>query len=562
MMSDDSGRLREAAGVSPSKPVKPRCGQRLFRKHWGWLLSASCVVAAMGLQFMRGYLDHAVINVGTLVLLVVAFVSAWWRVVRANQWLRRAILAVLIPAAILLAATVQIRGVSGELIPILRFRWMPSHDQQLGKIDTDSGGQSGATGVDLKTTRPTDFPGFLGPQRNAYLSAPRLARDWSAQPPRELWRRPIGAGWSGFAAVNGFAVTMEQRGAEELVTCYEVLTGKPRWSHSIQARHQTVLGGIGPRSTPTIAGGRVFALGATGVLRCLDGATGNELWSYDVLQTLGLTPDEDLSGVAWGRSSSPLVVGDLVVIPTGRSSTKSVSLTALHVETGDVVWEGGTQQVSYASPTLATLAGVRQILSVNESSVSGHDPDTGQTLWEHPWPGQSSSTASASQPHVLDGQRLLLSKAYGTGAAGLLLEKTDQGLLRARELWSDSGLFKTKFTNVCVINGFAYGLSDGILECADAATGKRRWKRGRYGHGQVLGAADVILVQAESGDVAMVAASPDQYQELAKFPALDGRTWNTLCLSGAHLLVRNAEEAACFELPLSGDDGPSAARPD
>ncbi len=133
------------------------------------------------------------------------------------------------------------------------------------------------------------------------MTGVRLARDWQARPPRLVWRHEIGAGWATFAAVNGFALTMEQRGDEELVTCYEVATGTLRWFHALPSRHQTVMGGVGPRATPTIRDGRVYALGATGILRCLDGATGQPVWTEDLLARIGITPDEDLSGIAWGR---------------------------------------------------------------------------------------------------------------------------------------------------------------------------------------------------------------------------------------------------------------------
>lgn len=541
----------ERSLVQPPKKLPSTLRRRGFlARNWAWVVVAAVAIAILILQVLKPLLDEAYVNIGILVLACVGIGTLVWRLVGANRKLRLATLAALVLTGVAFAVTFQVRGVWGGLIPTFQFRWQRAPDELLGHLvgDTTADMQSA---VDMQTVTPNDFPQFLGPQRNGHLLGPSLARDWSTHAPRELWRQPIGAGWSGFTVVNGFAVTMEQRANEELVTCYEVATGKARWSQGLETRHETILGGIGPRSTPTISGGRVYALGATGVLRCLDGATGKSLWSYDVLRSFGLTPEEDLSAVAWGRSGSPLIVDDLVVIPCGGSAQRHVSLIALRAETGEIAWEGGNRQVSYASPALATLAGIRQILSVNESTVTGHDPATGKTLWEYPWPGQSNAGASVSQPQVVDDDRLLLSKAYGTGAAGLQLVRTDQGQLQVRQLWHDSGLLKTKYTNVCVIQGFAYGLSDGILECVDVATGTRRWKRGRYGHGQVLGVGDVILVQAESGNLAMVEASPLRYQELATLEVLHGKTWNTLCLSGKYLLVRNGEEAACFELPLA-----------
>jgi len=118
-------------------------------------------------------------------------------------------------------------------------------------------------------------------------------------------------------------------------------------------------------------------------------------------------------------------------------------------------------------------------------------------------------------------------------------------------VWSSLAL-KAKFTNVVWRDGFLYGLDDGILTCVDAANGERRWKGGRYGHGQTLLVDDLLLVLAEDGQVARVEAEPTAYRELGRFAALSGKTWNVPALSGSRLVVRNDREAACFELPLLG----------
>jgi outer membrane protein assembly factor BamB len=199
-------------------------------------------------------------------------------------------------------ALVEVEGVDGNLVPRFKWRFSLRADQRLVPAQAETPGIA----ADLATTGPNDYPGFLGPGRDGRVPQVELWPDWTSKPPRLVWRRPIGAGWSAFAVVNGYAVTLEQRDAQELVTCYEVRSNDPGgrllWSHGITARHSTTLGGTGPRSTPTIAGGRVFALGATGVLRCLDGASGRLLWSHDLLAESGLTPAEDEQQVAGGRA--------------------------------------------------------------------------------------------------------------------------------------------------------------------------------------------------------------------------------------------------------------------
>jgi outer membrane protein assembly factor BamB len=156
-----------------------------------------------------------------------------------------------------------------------------------------------------------------------------------------------------------------------------------------------------------------------------------------------------------------------------------------------------------------------------------------------------------SQASLLSDGRLLLSKGYGVGGALWQLTTEPDGTITATENWSDNSILKTKFTNHVIDAGSAYALSDGILECVELESGKRQWKKGRYGHGQILLAGDVLLVQAESGEVLMVEPTPDKFREITKFAAIDGKSWNNLCLYGDLLLVRNAEEAACYRLPIA-----------
>ena len=441
----------------------------------------------------------------------------------------------------------KVDHLSGDLVPVFTYRWTPPTDEQLEVPEATVSRRD----ADLATTTEDDFPQFLGPNRNATVSGLALARDWDQSKPRQLWRRRIGAGWSAFVAVNGFAVTQEQRGDQEMVTCYEVETGEPVWAQTVTARHATLAGGVGPRSTPTIHDGKVYTLGATGILLCLDGANGEVLWSDDLLERYGVEPGQDERGVAWGRSSSPLIVGDLLIVAAGGpAGGPCKSLAAFYKDTGELAWEAGDRQVSYASPMLAVLGKTAQLLSVNEDNISAHDPTNGTILWSYDWPGSTTADPNVSQPVVLGTDRVLLSKGYGGGALLLRVQPAADGHFQAEQIWRTRRSLRTKFTNVVVHEGCIYGLSDGILECVDVETGTRQWKRGRYGHGQLLGIGPLLLVQAESGDVAMIEATPTELKELGRFTAFEEKTWNNLCLYGRLLLVRNAEEAACFELPV------------
>ncbi len=492
-------------------------------------------------------MDRANVNIVTYVFSFIAIVTPLiWFACKSQYPLPIRVMPLVLLNTVLIATPVlcEIRA-SGELWPTFRPRWWP-------RIESVSA--TAARDVDLVTTTPNDYPQFLGPRRNATISGVSLVKDWNTASPKQLWKQPIGTGWSAFAVVNGFAVTMEQRGDDELVTCYEVETGKLRWSHATTARHDSAMGGLGPRSTPTIHEGKVYTLGATGRLHCLNGRDGAVIWSKDLLAEFGIaSPSDDQNEIPWGRASSPLIVDDLVVVPAGGPAPdRSVSLVAYNKDSGEKVWEGGSTQISYSSPIETTIAGVRQVVSVNEKNVTGHDPKTGEILWEFEWPGSSSAGANVSQPAPIATNRLLLSKGYAQGAA--LIEFDAEG--NPSQVWHKKTVLKTKFTNVVVRDGYIYGLSDGVLECVEAESGRKQWKNGRYGQGQIMLLGDTILIQAESGEVALVAASPQGHNEYCRFQAISGTTWNNPTLSGRHLLVRNGQEAACFEVNVDAAGTP------
>lgn len=462
---------------------------------------------------------------GVLALLLAL---VWLLALSRLPWRRRfGGLALIVGLGAALSLALEFRGVSGNLVPILAWRW------------TDRGPEAIERRATALAGPVADYPQFLGPRRNATLPGPTLARDWTAKAPREIWRRPIGEGWSAFAVAGEVAVTQEQRGADELVTAYALATGERLWAQADGARYETGIAGVGPRATPTIDGDRVFTLGATGLLQALELATGRELWSHHLEEDFGgPTPD-------WGRPNSPLVVDGLVVVTVGRSA--GGSLVAFDRDDGSVVWQGGSDGLGYSSPTLLELAGARQIVIFNRASVVGHHPADGRVLWSYPW---SARQPNVALPLAIGDDRLLVSSGYGEGAK--LLEIVRRGDEFAVELIWESRRLKAKFTNLVVHEGYVYGLDDGVLVCLDPATGERCWKQGRYGHGQVLLVDDLLLVSTEKGEVALIDPDPSEHRELARFDALGGKTWNCPALAGRYLLMRNHQEAALFALPLAG----------
>jgi outer membrane protein assembly factor BamB len=423
--------------------------------------------------------------------------------------------------------------------------------------------------ANLTSETPGDFPQFLGPARTGIVEGIDFDPEWNHQPPELLWRKPIGAGWSGFATRNGFAVTMQQVGETERVTCLRVDDGAPVWEFSLRRRYDDPLGGIGPRSTPTIDGGRVYALGALGTLVCLDGTNGELIWQADLLELAGISVIErkngrgeriqvEQSSVAWGRSASPLVDATRVIVPCGGN----IGLVAFDKFTGSVLWTGGEQPPGYGSPTFIQIDGQRQIAVVNESSVSGHDPSDGRELWRHRREGNSNADANTSQPVDCGDNRVLVTKGYGLGGEMLRVRRESDGSFAAESIWKSNRVLKTKLTNAVVRGDYAYAISSEVLECVDLRDGTRVWRADRRaGHGQLLLVGRYLLVHSETGALSLVEAMPSHYSPRGEIATVAGICWNTVALYGDKVLVRSDVEAACFRLPTtlppSGDLSPS-----
>lgn len=384
---------------------------------------------------------------------------------------------------------------------------------------------------------------FRGPKRDGHYTERPILTNWPAGGLRKLWSQPIGGGYASFVVANGWAFTIEQRRENEAVTAYDMATGRELWAHTYPVNFSESMGGDGPRATPTFHEGRVYSMGAQGEFCCLDAATGKLLWRRNILDEAHATC------LYFGISTSPLIVGDAVIVLSGDPLAAVKGMTnhtvlAYHKVTGERAWSASTYKMAYTSPMLITLAGERQLLVVAAERVLGLKPDDGSSLWEIPWKVHYDN--SIAQPLLVDTNRLVVSGGYGAGC--MLVEITCEGdSFTARHVWKNQNL-KSKFNSAVFWNGFVYGLDEGILTCIDAPTGRRQWKEGRYGYGQLLLASGHLVVLSGEGELILVRANPEKHEEVARFQAIHGKTWNHPAIAGGRLLVRNAVEMACFEI--------------
>ena len=555
----------------------PVCGLAIFvwwaffsraprLERWGGI--ALIVIAMVATRLILLHPSLATAHMGAFFILngvpVMSLALVLWAV--ASRRLADAPRRAALVASVLLVcggfAALRTDGITGDGRSQFAWRWSKTAEQQLATTlpiapapvveapapqpmqepKTEPAALATAEPPPKAAVTPAEWPGFRGHNRDSIVGGVRIDIDWNASRPVELWRKPVGPGWSSFAVADGLIYTQEQRGDLEVVSCYNVTTGEPVWAHTDATRFWESNGGAGPRGTPTLHKGRVYALGATGILNALDVKTGTVVWTRNAATDTGAK----LPG--WGYTSSPLIVDDKVVVAaSGR-------LAAYDLATGDKRWSGPNAGGSYSSPQLLTIDGVRQIVLMGSTGATAVAPGDGSVLWKHSWEG-----APMLQPAMTaDGGVLITTgdAAGGLGTRRLAVTHSAAGW-KAEERWTSRGL-KPYFNDSVIHNGHAYGFDGSILSCIDLKDGTRKWKGGRFGYGQMLllRDQDLLLVLSEQGELALVSAKPDQFTEVARFQAIEGKTWNHPVLVDDVLLLRNGEEMAAFRLSRAG----SAAR--
>ena len=459
------------------------------------------------------------------------------------RWMGRVVLAVAVIVLVLVVVFDMRLEFNGGLRPGVVFG---DPDEHYADLEADRLGQSATPTAPNTAVEPAPrrqsvatapvWTDFRGPNRDGQYTDTPILTNWPGTGLDPLWTQPVGGGYASFVVADGLAYTIEQRRDDEVVAAYDIHTGVELWTHVWPAHFEELLGGPGPRATPTWHEGRLYVVGATGMFICLDAKTGAVIWERNMLD------DANAPNLQWAMSASPLIVDDLVIVLPGGPNGWSVA--AYDHRNGDVVWHVLNDGTAYTSPMLATFGGVRQILVVTDQRLAGLTPEDGTLLWDYPW--QIRTVPNISQPLLVSPSRLFLSAGYGKGAALIELTRVN-GQFSASTVW-ETNRMKNKFSSSVLVDGYIYGLDESILACMDAETGELMWKGGRYGYGQLLAADDHLVVLTEDGDLVLVRATPDGHEEVAGFRAIEGKTWNVPALSDGLLFVRNTREMAVFDL--------------
>ncbi|MBL8826177.1 MAG: PQQ-like beta-propeller repeat protein [Planctomycetaceae bacterium] len=391
-----------------------------------------------------------------------------------------------------------------------------------------------------------DWPAYLGPDRNGVSRETNLSTDWRAQPPKLVYRVPLGAGFSSLCVVGDRVFTQTARGDRELVVAHEAATGREVWSRPICAVFTDTQGqGPGPRATPTYADGQLFCLFPGGDLACVNAADGQLLWGVNIL-TLVRAEDRAQETFFWGLSQSPLVVGDRVIVCPGGSRNNSV--IGLDRKTGQLAWAGGSDPPGYGSPIEIKHSGETQVIAVGGQSLMAFEPASGKPLWRAPVGNKYN--CNCATPVFVD-ERIFYSAAYGTGATLIeLTHKDDKWTPKPR--WTNLQLQNQMSTSI-VLDGHIYGCNGDLgatnLRCLDLLKGTVKWIERAPGKCTLIAAAGHLIALSEDGTLRLIEANPNKYVEKGKLDrALAATAWTPPALSRGKLYLRDRAELFCVDI--------------
>jgi len=387
-----------------------------------------------------------------------------------------------------------------------------------------------------QTSAPADWPQFRGPERTGISSETGLLLEWPAEGPEVLWKRPLGSGFSGLTISGGRLFTQFGEGGDEILIALDAESGRELWRLRLDRERKDNFGD-GPRSTPLVDGGRVYAVSALARFYALDVETGEVVWQHDLKKEFGARVPQ------WGVAASPIVIGEKLLFNVGGKSDYAV--VAFDKATGEVIWHAESDKPGYSAPIEIEVGGVRQVIFFTGTQVMGLAPDDGRTLWKRKW--RTSYDVNAATPIFLPPNRLFISSGYDTGAAVFELEAAG-GKVGVEEVWASRDM-KNQFSSSVLLGETIYGFNNRFLQAVDAATGHVHWRQRGFGHGSLMATADGhLIVLGDGGKLAIAEANPDVWVEKASAQILTGKHWTVPTLYDGRLYVRNESELVCLKI--------------
>jgi outer membrane protein assembly factor BamB len=389
----------------------------------------------------------------------------------------------------------------------------------------------------LTATKPThsaefEWPQYRGINRDGISRETGLIKAWPAAGPTQLWRVPTGDGYSAISTANGRLYTMFSKGEDEFVVCLDSTSGKELWKFRSDSNFVNDQGN-GPRGTPTVHDGMIYTFGAQGMLYALNADNGQKIWEHDLKKEIGAKIP------IWGVASSPLIEGDLLILPVGGNDTNAV--VAFNKKDGKIVWKSVGDEPGYSSPIAVTIGGVRQVIAFSGTMLISLNPADGKLYWKYPW--KTDWFVNAATPIFIPDDKIFISTSYERGGAMLKISSPKN----VQEVWLSKGM-KNHFNSSIYHNGYLYGFDNAILKSMDASTGETKWQKSGFGKGSLILADGHLIVLSERGQLVLVEAVPDEYREKASAQVLQGKCWTMPTLSNGKLYLRNQKEILCLNL--------------
>lgn len=395
-----------------------------------------------------------------------------------------------------------------------------------------------------------DWPQYRGAAGDGVSEEIIANSDWAGSPPEILWKSPTPLGFSSFCVAGGRAFTIIARdidgaGNTEVCVALDAETGKELWAVNFGRSDYGHSGGNagapdnrdgdGPRSTPATDGRLVFVYDSHMVLSCLKAEDGDVVWQHDIVAEFGGQK------IKWLNASSPLLAGDTIFVGGGGSGQ---TYLAFNKNTGELIWKTGDETITHATPRMADIRGVRQVVFFAQSGLVSVAADEGRELWRTDFPFSVSSAASP----VVDGNRVYCSAGYSVGSKVVQISEQQQ----ADELWFRKNRLMNHWSTPIVRDGHLYGIYEfkkygkAPLQCVDIDSGEIKWSERGFGPGNCILVGDKLVVLTDYGDVVLVDAVADEYRELGRIKAVDGKCWSTPAYSNGRIYVRSTKEAACL----------------